>query len=192
MSKKTISKTVFLVILVVMFALFMLQQKGKQSVPAPNVPVVEKTEAAISGFRRGELRPDEPNLLSSAQDISKSEKKLPAQSSTVKVKEKQVGPAPNQKLPRLVDLGAKTCVPCKMMAPILEELRNEYKGKLQVEFIDVWENQSAGDHYKIRFIPTQIFFDPSGKELFRHVGFMSKEDILFKWWERGLNLIAEH
>jgi thioredoxin 1 len=105
-------------------------------------------------------------------------------------KSKQPVPAPIQKLPRLVDLGAKTCIPCKMMAPILEELRSEHKGKLQVEFIDVWKNQSAGGQYGIRVIPTQIFFDPSGKELFRHVGFISKEDILAKWKELGFNLTA--
>lgn len=88
-----------------------------------------------------------------------------------------------QPLPKLVDLGAKKCIPCKMMAPILEELREEYQGKFDVVFIDVWENESAGDQYGIRVIPTQIFFDADGKELFRHEGFFSKEDILGKWKE---------
>lgn len=96
-----------------------------------------------------------------------------------------------KKIPILIDLGAGKCIPCKMMAPILEGLRAEYAGRLQVEFIDVWENPSAGDQYKIRVIPTQIFFDPSGKELFRHVGFMSKEDILSKWKELGFSLEKE-
>jgi thioredoxin 1 len=93
-----------------------------------------------------------------------------------------------QKLPRLVDLGADKCIPCKMMAPILEELSAEYKGKLQVVFIDVWKNPQEGPKYKIRVIPTQIFFDASGKELFRHEGFFSKEDILAKWKGFGVNL----
>jgi len=93
-----------------------------------------------------------------------------------------------QKLPRLVDLGADKCIPCKMMAPILEELSVEYKGKLQVVFIDVWKNPQEGPKYKIRVIPTQIFFDADGKELFRHEGFFSKEDILAKWKKFGVNL----
>ena len=93
-----------------------------------------------------------------------------------------------QKLPRLVDLGADKCIPCKMMAPILEELSAEYKGKLQVVFIDVWKNPQEGPKYKIRVIPTQIFFDADGKELFRHEGFFSKEDILAKWKKFGVNL----
>ena len=91
-------------------------------------------------------------------------------------------------LPRLVDLGAGKCIPCKMMAPILEELKEEYAGRLKVEFIDVWENPDAGGEYGIKLIPTQIFYDASGQELFRHEGFFSKEDILSKWKEFGVDL----
>ncbi len=93
-------------------------------------------------------------------------------------------------VPRLVDLGAGKCIPCKMMAPILEELKKEYAGKLEVVFIDVWKYPDAGKAYNIEMIPTQIFFDASGKELFRHTGFFSREDILGKWKEVGVNLAA--
>jgi len=92
------------------------------------------------------------------------------------------------KLPRLVDLGATKCIPCKMMAPILEGLKKEYKGRLEVVFIDVWENPDEAKKTGIKIIPTQIFYDASGKELFRHEGFFSKEDILGKWKEFGINL----
>ncbi len=94
--------------------------------------------------------------------------------------------------PKLLDLGSKSCIPCKMMAPILEELTKQYEGKLQVEFIDVWlkENAARGKEYGIRVIPTQIFFAPDGKELWRHEGFLSKEDILAKWKELGYDLGA--
>ena len=91
-------------------------------------------------------------------------------------------------LPRLVDLGADKCVPCKMMAPILVELRSEYEGTFKVEFIDVWKNPDEAPKYGIKLIPTQIFFDASGKELFRHEGFFSKEDILSKWKEFDVDL----
>lgn len=93
-----------------------------------------------------------------------------------------------QPLPKLLDLGANKCIPCKAMAPILEELKKEYAGKLEVEFIDVWKNPDAGKPYKIQMIPTQIFFDASGKELFRHTGFYGKDDILAKWKELGVDL----
>ena len=95
-----------------------------------------------------------------------------------------------QPLPKLVDLGANKCIPCKAMAPILEELKKDYAGKLEVEFIDVWKNPDAGTPYKIQMIPTQIFLDARGKELFRHTGFYGKADILAKWKELGVNLAA--
>ena len=93
-------------------------------------------------------------------------------------------------IPRLVDLGSTTCVPCKLMAPILEELKKECAGVLAVEFIDVNVDTAASNRYGVKLIPTQIFFDASGKELFRHEGFFSKEDILAKWKELGVTLAA--
>ena len=93
-------------------------------------------------------------------------------------------------LPKMLDLGAGKCIPCKMMFPVLDELKKEYTGKLEVEFIDVWKNPDAGKQYGIEVIPTQIFFDASGKELFRHIGFFAKDDILAKWKELGVDLKA--
>ena len=92
------------------------------------------------------------------------------------------------KLPRLVDLGADKCIPCKIMAPILKELKSQYQGKLEVVFIDVWEKPDEAKKYGIKLIPTQIFYNASGKELYRHEGFFSKEDILGKWKEFGIKL----
>ena len=97
-------------------------------------------------------------------------------------------PSGDAALPRLVDLGADKCIPCKMMAPILEELIQEYAGRMIVEVIDVRENRSAAQRYGVRVIPTQIFYDPSGRELFRHEGFMDKATILGKWQELGIDL----
>lgn len=93
--------------------------------------------------------------------------------------------AETARLPRMLDLGADKCVPCKVMAPILDELRETYTGQLEVEFVDVWKDPAPGKQYRIQVIPTQIFFDEHGKELFRHQGFMSREDILAKWREFG-------
>jgi thioredoxin 1 len=96
-------------------------------------------------------------------------------------------PSPNA-LPRLVDVGADQCIPCKMMAPVLEELRTEYAGSLEVVFVDVWKKPEEGKKYQVRGIPTQIFYDASGKELYRHAGFMSKEDILKKLTELNIQV----
>ncbi len=94
------------------------------------------------------------------------------------------------KLPKLLDLGAHKCIPCKKMAPILEELKKEYKGIFDVEFIDVWDKENAkkAEEYKIESIPVQIFFDSDGKEVWRHEGFFSKEEILAKWKELGIQI----
>ncbi len=98
-------------------------------------------------------------------------------------------PVTQQKeLPALIDLGAGKCIPCKLMAPILEKLKNDYAGKLRVEVIDIEKNPDLITKYSVRVIPTQIFYDASGKELFRHEGFYSKEDILTKWKELGIEL----
>lgn len=87
--------------------------------------------------------------------------------------------------PRLVDLGAGKCIPCKKMAPILEELQQDYAGRMEVTFIDVWQDHDAAIPYRIHVIPTQIFYDADGKELFRHEGFYSRSQILRKWRELG-------
>ncbi len=100
-------------------------------------------------------------------------------------------PSPSKEtraLPRLLDLGSTRCIPCKEMAPVLEDLKSRYRGTLQVDFIDVFENSDALARYDVSTIPTQIFFDATGKELFRHEGAFSKEEILRKWRELGMEL----
>lgn len=94
--------------------------------------------------------------------------------------------AQEQALPKLIDLGASKCIPCKKMKPILDDLKANYADRFTTEFIDVWENPDSGHQYGVESIPTQIFFDAKGKELHRHVGFISKEDILGKWKELGI------
>jgi thioredoxin 1 len=93
-------------------------------------------------------------------------------------------------LPVLIDIGAGTCIPCKLMAPILEELKKELRGKVTVQFLDLNKYPGLAKEYQISVMPTQIFYDASGKESFRHEGFFSKEDILSKWKELGIDLTA--
>ncbi len=93
-----------------------------------------------------------------------------------------------RKLPKMIDIGAKKCIPCKMMIPIMEDLEANYTESLVVEFIDVWENPGAGRPYAIRSIPTQIFYDASGKELTRHIGYISKEAIIKTFKDFGIEI----
>ncbi len=101
---------------------------------------------------------------------------LPAVSPALAGKTPKPAPAPAP-LPRLVDLGAGRCIPCKRMAPILEALKVDYAGAVDVQFLDVWQDPDAGRPYGIRLIPTQIFFDRAGRERFRHEGFFAREEI---------------
>ena len=87
----------------------------------------------------------------------------------------------------MIDLGAKKCIPCKMMAPILEKMESVYKGKAAIAFIDVWENREQAQRFRIRSIPTQIFFDRDGKEVYRHVGFFAEKEIVAQLEKMGVN-----
>lgn len=90
-----------------------------------------------------------------------------------------------ESLPKLVDVGADKCIPCIKMAPILEDLKKDFAGQLDVQFVDAWKNREEASLYHIRLIPTQIFYAADGKELFRHTGFFSREEILATWQELG-------
>ncbi|HNV70619.1 MAG TPA: thioredoxin domain-containing protein [Candidatus Ozemobacteraceae bacterium] len=94
-------------------------------------------------------------------------------------------------LPKMVDLGAGKCNACKKMEPVLEEAKRLYEGKADVIFIDVWKDRDAGSTYGIRMIPTQIFFDANGKEVYRHEGFLPLEDIRKQFESLGVVLLKE-
>ncbi len=81
-------------------------------------------------------------------------------------------------MPTILDLGAKACIPCKMMAPILEKLELEYRGRAAVIFVDVWKDATEAKRFGIRTIPTQIFFDIKGEEVWRHEGFLEEDKIV--------------
>jgi thioredoxin 1 len=80
-------------------------------------------------------------------------------------------------LPKLLDFGRGICIPCKRMAPILKELSEEYKGRVIIKIIEIDQEKELTRVNRIRLIPTQIFFDSKNQEVFRHEGFMDKEEI---------------
>jgi thioredoxin 1 len=86
----------------------------------------------------------------------------------------------------MIDLGAKKCIPCKMMAPIMEKMEKVYKGKAVIAFIDLWEHREPINRFGIRSIPTQIFFDKDAKEVYRHVGFLAEKDIVAQLEKMGV------
>ena len=88
--------------------------------------------------------------------------------------------------PAVIDLGARTCIPCRQMAPILEGLANDFRGQAGVLFIDVREDSTAAQDFRIQMIPTQIFFDAKGREVKRHIGFLDREELLKELRAAGL------
>ncbi|KHK01904.1 thioredoxin family protein [Desulfovibrio sp. TomC] len=86
-----------------------------------------------------------------------------------------VVPAPGKVT--LVDLGAKACVPCKMMQPVLAAIEARYADRAAIIFIDVWEHRDEPQKFGLRVIPTQIFYDKTGKEVSRHEGFLDEKPI---------------
>ena len=90
--------------------------------------------------------------------------------------------------PRLLELGSSRCMSCIEMAKVLDALRASQGAKLKVDFVDVFEQPEAGDRYKISLIPTQIFYDSAGKEIFRHTGYFAHDDILAKFRELGVKI----
>ena len=99
--------------------------------------------------------------------------------------------SPEASLPTLLDLGSDSCVPCKAMAPILDEMRETFEGQLVVTFVDVRKDPDAARERDIRIIPTQIFLDEHGHELYRHQGFYSREEMLAKWAALGYEFTEE-
>jgi thioredoxin 1 len=129
---------------------------------------------ATTPAKEGDLCPDPPTTGKTGDPPATGPASQPTTTAAAK------------KLPGVVDLGADKCKACKELAPILVQLRKEYEGRVTVEFIDVWKNPKAGEPYKFRVIPTQIFFDAEGKEVWRHEGFLPKTDFIAKFAELGV------
>ena len=79
--------------------------------------------------------------------------------------------------PMVVDFGSNSCIPCRELRPVLQKIRKDYTGKLEVLIIDVRNTEKLASEYQIQVIPTVVFFNPAGKEVSRHQGFMSEEKV---------------
>jgi thioredoxin 1 len=89
--------------------------------------------------------------------------------------------------PTMVEFGATGCIPCDKMQPILDNLRKNYPGKLNVVFVHVRKEAILASRYGIRSIPIQAFFDEKGKEVFRHVGFFPEDEVVKQLSRMGLS-----
>jgi thioredoxin 1 len=86
-----------------------------------------------------------------------------------------------------IELGADRCIPCRQMQPIMKDIAKTFADRVQVVFYDVWKDPEPARKYKIQLIPTQVFVDQKGNEVFRHVGLFPKEEILELLKKHGIN-----
>lgn len=107
-------------------------------------------------------------------------------SGIVQAETKTLPAVPVKGMVTMVDLGAGSCIPCKMMEPILKKVEERYKDKAAVVFIDLRYHRDQAARFQVRAIPTQVFFDREGKEVYRHVGFMSEEAIVEQLGKMGV------
>ncbi len=79
-----------------------------------------------------------------------------------------------------IELGSVNCVPCRMMVPVMKQVEENFSGQVKVVFYDVWtkEGQPAGQYYRIRAIPTQVFLDSQGREFYRHEGYFPYDELV--------------
>lgn len=112
---------------------------------------------------------------------------ISCQSSEPNLASVPLGQALSSGKPTLAEFGRGTCIPCKEMKPILEELAKEYEGKLNVVIVEVDEQMDLTRQYGIMAIPTQIVFDSGGQEITRHIGFWSKEEIIAQLKKMGID-----
>jgi thioredoxin 1 len=77
----------------------------------------------------------------------------------------------------MLELGSVGCIPCEQMRPVMDKLSRNYKGRLEVIFVDVKKDRKPAIQFQVYGIPTQVFLDRSGKEFHRHIGFYAYEEI---------------
>ena len=175
---KTVKIAIVAVLVVAVVVVIAMKQRENRSSAAGQS---DQSTVADSGAGRT----DSNDSNASKKTVAVADKAVVADTSG---EPKQQSDKADSKLPVLLDLGAGKCLQCKMMEPVLNELKKEYAGELTVKYIDIHKNSEAIKKYRVRVIPTQIFFDAAGKELFRHEGFFPKGDIVEKWKQLGVAL----
>lgn len=88
-----------------------------------------------------------------------------------------------------VELGSVNCIPCKQMQPVMKAIEEKYGDQVKVIFHDVWKDPEPGKKYDVKMIPTQVFLDADGNELFRHVGFFPEAEIDAFLQKQGLTIV---
>jgi thioredoxin 1 len=185
MMKKNVSATIVLLGMVaVLVSCFTRPPTGKKpesgSSPAAAGAICETVPQPASAATEPTPAPVKPAPeLTEKPLVAKPPMAQPAGESA-----KPVAAAPKS-LPRMWDFGSENCIPCKTMMGILTPMMKEFAGKVDVRIVNVYQEQALASQYRIQIIPTQVFMDTTGKELFRHVGVLTRDSILAKFNQFG-------
>jgi FKBP-type peptidyl-prolyl cis-trans isomerase 2 len=144
------------------------------------ITIIEVTETTVKLDANHPLAGKDLTFIIELVEIGKSQSQGESLTST------NLAAALSSGKPTLAEFGSTTCIPCKQMKPILEELATTYKDKVNIVIIEVYDNRDLTNQYKIMAMPTQVVFDNDGKEVTRHVGFWSKTDILAQFKQMGI------
>ena len=146
--------------------------------------VLEQLKAYLLGEKNQRIVVEHIRDLGKKMDIRVAGAWLKKQA--VLARDNPVDKARGSGKPSLVDFGADGCRACDMLAPIIEELKAKYAGKVNIVLVHVGRHQVLAARYGIQAIPVQVFYDKSGKEVFRHVGFYPQDQIEKKLLEMGV------
>jgi thioredoxin 1 len=186
-------KRLLLAVMVAGFALMLQPGCGGGA----KAPVAAKPDTAVQtgAICDTTLTPDSTSTAmaggAAQPDTQKSEpvKKAEPEPQKPKPEPEKVAEKPKE-LPRMWDFGSTTCIPCKVMKEILDPMMVDYKGKVDIRIVIVSEEKELTRQARIQIIPTQIFYDPNGKELFRHVGVYPRDSIEAKFREFGFPVVS--
>lgn len=146
--------------------------------------VKEQIRPMVLEEKQGQVIENYINQLKSSAKIIRNEKWINVQETLIV--DNPLNKALKSGKPVVADFGRGTCVPCKMMEPILKKLQKDYEGKASILILDVGEYASLSRKYGVRMIPTQIFFDANGKEVHRHQGFMPEDNLIAQLRKMGV------
>lgn len=159
---------------------------GERQLPSTTLPADKQAPAPSARAAKPSVTasPKPPVLVKAKPPVSPAGAR-PATTPAARATAPAVAATPAT-LPRFVELGSDKCIPCKMMQPVLEQLRKDHGQQLNVEFIDVWKDEAAAKSYNVQSIPTQVIFGSNGQEIFRHTGYWPIEDAVSKLQELGV------
>jgi thiol-disulfide isomerase/thioredoxin len=152
-----------------------------QTMPTSGAPAVAEPAVAPVPAKRDTA---EAKTETEAPAVARADSGKPDKSQSVAPKP-AVGVEKPRSLPRMWDFGSEKCLPCKTMMGILTPMMSEYAGKVDVRIINVYEEQALASQYRIQIIPTQVFMDSTGKELYRHIGVFTRDSIVSKFKQFG-------